>query len=138
MNRWCSRCRFCFLPPPCLSCRRSSLAPSCFSVFHYSPLKHSFRLFTRLDTTTSIHFLMPRINQDSTNVPCPDFAGATYATVQQAISANGQITNEQATEQLMAAWNQTHVQDVETWNLQVQGDIAEQEELTRLAEEEEA
>ena len=30
------------------------------------------------------------------------------------------------------------MQDVETWNLQVQADIAEQEELTRLVEEEEA
>ena len=81
---------------------------------------------------------MPRIDQDPTNVPCPDFAGAAYAAVRQAMSANGQITNEQAAEQLTAAWNQTHAQDVENWNLQVQADIAEQEELTRLAEEEEA
>ena len=81
---------------------------------------------------------MPQIDQDPTNVPCPDFAGAAYAAVRQAMSANRQITNEQAAKQLMAAWNQTHAQDVETWNLQVQADIAEQEELTRLAEEEEA
>ena len=54
------------------------------------------------------------------------------------MSANRQITNEQAAEQLTAVWNQTHVQDIKTWNLQVQADIAEQEELTRLAEEEEA
>ena len=50
---------------------------------------------------------------------------------------NGQITNKQAVKQLTAAWNQTYGQDIKAWNLQVQADIAEQEELTRLAEEEE-
>ena len=54
------------------------------------------------------------------------------------MSNNGQVTNEQAAEQLTAAWNQTHVQDVDAWNQQVQADLAEQEELTRLAEEEES
>jgi len=81
---------------------------------------------------------MLRINQDPTNVPCPDFAGAGYATVRQVMSNNGHITNDQAVEQLTAAWNQMHVQDVNAWNQQIQANIAEQEELTRLAEEEEA
>lgn len=81
---------------------------------------------------------MPRIDQDPTNVPCPYFAGPAYAAVRQVMSNNGQITNEQATEQLTAAWNEMHAQDVNAWNQQVQADMAEQEELTRLAEEEEA
>ena len=81
---------------------------------------------------------MPRINQDPTNVPCPDFVGPAYTAVRQVMSNNGQVTNEQAAEQLTAAWNQTHAQDVNTWNQQVQADLAEQEELARLAEEEEA
>ena len=50
---------------------------------------------------------------------------------------NGQVNNNQAAEQLTAAWNQTHAQEVEAWLQQVQADLAEQEELTRLAEEEE-
>ncbi|KIK04366.1 hypothetical protein K443DRAFT_675981 [Laccaria amethystina LaAM-08-1] len=43
---------------------------------------------------------MPRIDQDPTNVPCPDFAGAAYDAVRQIMSNNGQINNEQAVEQL--------------------------------------
>ena len=81
---------------------------------------------------------MPRIDQDPTNVPCPDFTGPAYTAVRQVMSNNGQITNEQAAEQLTAAWNEMHAQDVDTWNQQVQVDMAEQEELTRLVEEEEA
>jgi len=53
------------------------------------------------------------------------------------MSNNRQINNSQAIEQLTAAWNQTHAQEVDAWNQQVQVDLAEQEELTRLAEEEE-
>ena len=105
-------CCFCFLPPPCSSGRRSSLAPSCFSVFYFSPLKHSFRLFYTLDTLPPSIILMLRIDQDPTNVPCLDFTGAAYAAVQQAMSANGQITNKQAAKQLTAVWNQTHAQVV--------------------------
>ena len=81
---------------------------------------------------------MPRIDQDPTNVPCPDFAGPAYAAVRQIMLNNRQITNEQAAKQLTAVWNETHAQDVNAWNQQVQADMAEQEELTRLAEEEEA
>ena len=80
---------------------------------------------------------MPRINQDPTNVACPDFAGEAYAAIRQIIANNGQVENGQAAEQLTAAWNQTHAQEVEAWLQQVQADLAEQEELTRLAEEEE-
>ena len=50
---------------------------------------------------------------------------------------NGQVNNDQAAQQLAVAWNQTHAQEVEAWLQQVQVDLAEQEELTRLAEEEE-
>ena len=81
---------------------------------------------------------MPRIDQDPTNIPCPDFAGAAYATVRQVMSNNGQINNDQAVEQLTAAWNQMHAQEVDAWNQQVQADLAEQAELMRLAEEEDA
>ena len=49
-----------------------------------------------------------------------------------------QTTGISPTNKLTAAWNQTHVQDVDAWNQQVQVDLAEQEEATRLAEEEEA
>ena len=80
---------------------------------------------------------MPRINQDPTNVACPDFAGEAYTAIRQIIANNGQVENGQAAEQLTAAWNQTHAQEVEAWLQQVQADLAEQEELTRLAEEEE-
>ena len=79
---------------------------------------------------------MPRIDQDPTNVPCPDFAGAAYAAIRQAMSNNRQINNDQAVEQLTAAWNQMHAQEVDAWNQQVQANLAEQAELTRLAEEE--
>ena len=78
---------------------------------------------------------MLRINQDPTNISCLDFTGA-YAAVRQIMSNNGQINNDQAIEQLTAAWNQTHAQEVDTWNQQVQANLAEQAELTRLAEEE--
>ena len=80
---------------------------------------------------------MPRINQDPTNVACPDFAGEGYAAIRQIMAANGQVNNDQAAEQLTAAWNLTHTQEVEAWHQQVQADLAKQEELTRLAEEEE-
>ena len=79
---------------------------------------------------------MLRIDQDPTNVPCPNFAGAAYAAVRQVMPNNGQINNDQAIEQLTAAWNQTHMQEVDAWNQQVQADLAEQAELTSLAEEE--
>ena len=79
---------------------------------------------------------MPRIDQDPTNIPCPDFTGAAYTPVRQAMSNNGQINNNHAVEQLTAAWNQTHTQEVDTWIQQVQTDLAEQAELARLAEEE--
>jgi hypothetical protein len=80
---------------------------------------------------------MPRINQDPTNVACPDFAGAAYADVRQIMSNNGQVNNEQAVQQLTTAWNLTHEQEIEAWRQQVQIDTVEQEELTRLAREEE-
>ena len=79
---------------------------------------------------------MPHITQDSTHVVCPDFAGVAYAAVRQAMSNGGQIPNEQAVQQLTAAWNQTHTQDAEAWNQQVQTNIAEQAEQQRLVEEE--
>ena len=80
---------------------------------------------------------MPGINQDPTNVPCPDFAGEAYAAIRQIMANNGQVNNNQAAEQLTMAWNQMHAQEVKTWLQQVQVDLAEQEELTKLAEEEE-
>jgi len=76
---------------------------------------------------------MLQINQDPTNIACPDFAGASYAVIRQIMSNNGQVTNEQAIEQLTAAWNLMHTQEVEDWHQQVQADAAEKEELTRLA-----
>lgn len=78
---------------------------------------------------------MPRILQDPTNVPCPDFAGAAYAAVRQVLSNNGQVTNDQAIEQLTTAWNQTHEQEVEAWNQQVQTELEERQEQARLAAE---
>ena len=80
---------------------------------------------------------MPRINQDPTNVACPDFAGEAYAAIRQIMANNRQVNNNQAAEQLTMAWNQMHAQEVKTWLQQVQVDLAEQEELTKLAEEEE-
>ena len=53
------------------------------------------------------------------------------------MAANGQVNNDQAAKQLTTAWNLSHTQEVKTWHQQVQIDLAEQEELTRLAEEEE-
>ena len=54
------------------------------------------------------------------------------------MSNNSQINNDQAVKQLTAAWNQTHAQEVDAWNQQVQADLAEQAELAWLAEEEDA
>jgi len=72
---------------------------------------------------------MPRITQDPTGLICPDFAGLTYATMRQAMTMGGHLNDAEATEWLAAAWNQTHTQEMEAWNLQVQADVAEQEEL---------
>jgi len=80
---------------------------------------------------------MLRIDQDPTNVPCLDFAGAAYTAVRQIMSNNGQINNEQAIEQLTTAWNQTHTQEVKAWNQQVQADLEVQQEQIRLAQEDE-
>ena len=80
---------------------------------------------------------MPRIEQDPTNVACPDFAGVAYAAFRQIMVNNEQVNNDHAVEQLTAAWNLTHEQEVEAWRQQVQVQSAEQEELARLAEEEE-
>ena len=80
---------------------------------------------------------MPQIDQDPTNVPCPDFAGAAYTAVRQIMSKNGKINNEQAVKQLMTAWNQTHTEKVKAWNQQVQADLEVQQEQIRLAQEDE-
>lgn len=80
---------------------------------------------------------MPRINRDPTDITCPDFAGAAYAAVRQIMTDNGQVNNEQAVQQLTAAWNITHEQELEAWRQRVQVDAAEQEEVARLAREEE-
>lgn len=80
---------------------------------------------------------MPRILQDPTNVPCPDFAGAGHAAVRQVLSNNGQVTNDQAIQQLTTAWNQTHELEVEAWNQQVQTELEEHQEQARLVAEEE-
>jgi len=80
---------------------------------------------------------MPQINQDPTDFVCPDFTGDTYAAIRQIMANNRQINDDQAAEQLTAAWNLTHTQEVEAWHQQVQVDSAQQEELARLAEEEE-
>ena len=92
-----------------------------------------------INTFTSTLILlsaMPRIEQDPTNVACPDFAGVAYAAFRIMVN-NGQVNNDHAVEQLTAAWNLTHEQEVEAWCQQVQVQSAEQEELARLAEEEE-
>ena len=80
---------------------------------------------------------MPRIEQDPTNIACPDFTGAAYATIRQIMMNNGQVDNDHAIGQLNAAWNLTHGQEVEAWHQQVQVESAKQEELARLAKEEE-
>ena len=80
---------------------------------------------------------MPRITQDPTGQVCPDFAGKTYAAIQLAMTTGGQLTDADAAEWLITAWNQTHAREVEAWDLQVQTDVAEQEELQRLAQAEE-
>ena len=80
---------------------------------------------------------MPRITQDPTSQVCPDFAGETYATVRLAMTTGGQITDADAAERLFMAWNQTHAREVEAWDLQVQADVAEQEEQQRLVQAEE-
>ena len=72
------------------------------------------------------------ITQDPTNVMCSEFAGTTYTTVRQAMMNRGQFPNEQAVQQLTAAWNQTHTQDVEAWSQQVQANMAEQEQHMQM------
>lgn len=47
------------------------------------------------------------------------------------------MPNEQAVQQLVVAWSQTHAQDVEAWNQQVRADIAERAEQQRQLQEEE-
>ena len=48
-----------------------------------------------------------------------------------------QLTDADAAEWLVTAWNQMHVRKVEAWDLQVQTDMTKQEELQRLAQVEE-
>ena len=56
---------------------------------------------------------MPRITQDPTGQVCPDFAGETYATVRLAMTTGGQLTDADAAERLVTAWNQTHAREVD-------------------------
>jgi len=51
------------------------------------------------------------------------------------MTTGGHLTDEAATEQLMAAWNQMHAQEVEAWNLQAQANLAEQEEQQHTEEQ---
>ena len=80
---------------------------------------------------------MPRITQDPTGQVCPDFAGETYTAIQLAMTTGRQLTDVDTAERLVTAWNQTHAREVEAWDLQVQTDVAEQEELQRIAQAEE-
>jgi len=80
---------------------------------------------------------MPWITQDPTGLICPDYTGQTYAAVRLAMSTGGQLNDAGAVEQLIAAWNQAHTQELEAWNIQTQADVAEQEEQRTLAEAEE-
>ena len=87
---------------------------------------NSFLLFSFLTTsqdyyintftsTLILFFAMLQIKQDPTNIACPDFAGATYATIRQIMTNNRQVDNNHAVGQLTAAWNLTHEQEVEAW-----------------------
>ena len=53
------------------------------------------------------------------------------------MTTGGQLTDADAAERLVTAWNQTHAREVEAWDLQVQADVAEQEEQQRQAQAEE-
>ena len=53
------------------------------------------------------------------------------------MTTGGQLTDADAAERLVTAWNQTHAREVEAWDLQVQADMAEQEEQQRQAQAEE-
>ena len=94
---------------------------------------HSFLYYTFLFILET----MPHITQDPTGQVCPDFAGKTYAAVHLAMMTGGQLTDAYTAECLVIAWNQTHGCKVEAWDLQVQADMAEQEEQRRQAQAEE-
>ena len=79
---------------------------------------------------------MPHITQDPTGQVCPDFAGETYAAVHLVMMTGRQLTDTDAAERLVTAWNQTHACEVEAWDLQIQADMAEQEEQQRQAQAE--
>ena len=80
---------------------------------------------------------MPRITQDPTGQVCPNFAGETYSAIWLAMMTGSQLTDADAAEWLVTAWNQMHAHKVEAWDLQDQTDMIEQEELQRLAQVEE-
>jgi len=53
------------------------------------------------------------------------------------MTTGGHLCDTDAAEHLVTVWNQMHAREVEAWDVQVQGDRAEQEERLRLVQAEE-
>ncbi|KAH9009308.1 hypothetical protein EDB85DRAFT_2162884 [Lactarius pseudohatsudake] len=83
---------------------------------------------------------MPRIVDDPTRSTCPSFESAEWDFLRQTTIDTHQgafpLTPEQATQRLKDTWACENGAKVATWNVQVEQDLAEQEALDRLAQEE--
>ncbi|KAH9009789.1 hypothetical protein EDB85DRAFT_2077634 [Lactarius pseudohatsudake] len=83
---------------------------------------------------------MPRILDDPTRAVCPSFESAEWDFLRQTMVDAHQgalpLTPEEATQRLKDTWARENGAKVAAWNVQVEQDRAEQEELDRLAQEE--
>ncbi|TFY68111.1 hypothetical protein EVJ58_g1198 [Rhodofomes roseus] len=69
---------------------------------------------------------------------CPDYASAVFAAIRQAMTANGAMSEEQATQVLRDGWQEHHNAQVQAWQAQSAEDrrLAQEEEQRRRDDEE--
>ncbi|KAH9007886.1 hypothetical protein EDB85DRAFT_1884186 [Lactarius pseudohatsudake] len=80
---------------------------------------------------------MPRILSDPSRVACPLFEGHEWEFMRQTLIGPVPLTEEEAAQRLRETWTRDNNNQVAAWNDQLQQDQAEQDELDRLAQEEE-
>lgn len=84
---------------------------------------------------------MPRIVEDPTRAVCLSFENDEWNLLRQALIAahvgDPPLTPDEATQQMKDAWGRENDRKIAAWNAQIKQDRAEQDELDRLAQEEE-
>ena len=77
--------------------------------------------------------------RDPTNDRCPDYGSADYDMVRTAMTANGAMTEEQASAALRAGWQAGHDREVAAWRARLEeAQLNEAEDERRRRDEEEA